>query len=53
MLDLTLNTATTMLLRGVSGGAVGWGTGRGFVSQWCLWNFLLAQSFRPHYDLGL
>jgi hypothetical protein len=23
--------------------------GRGFNSRWCHWNFLLIQSFRPHY----
>jgi hypothetical protein len=23
--------------------------GSGFDSQWCNWNFLLTQSFQPHY----
>jgi hypothetical protein len=27
--------------------------GRGFGSRWCQWNFLLTQSFRPHYDSGV
>jgi hypothetical protein len=24
-----------------------------FDSQWCLWNFSLTESFRPHYDPGV
>jgi len=27
--------------------------GRGFDSRWCHWNFLLTQSFRSQYGLGL
>jgi hypothetical protein len=27
--------------------------GRGFDSRWCHWNFLLTQSFRPHYGHGV
>jgi hypothetical protein len=27
--------------------------GRGFDSRWCHWNFLLTQSFRPHYGPGV
>jgi hypothetical protein len=27
--------------------------GRGIDSQWCHWNFPLAQSSRPHYGPGL
>jgi len=27
--------------------------GHGFDSRWCNWNFLLTQSFRPHYDPGI
>jgi len=26
---------------------------RRFDSQWCHWNFLLTQSFRPHYGPGV
>jgi len=26
---------------------------RGFDSRWCLWNFSLTQSFRPHYVPGV
>jgi hypothetical protein len=27
--------------------------GHGFDSRWCHWNFLLTQSFRPHYGTGV
>jgi hypothetical protein len=27
--------------------------GRGFDSSWCLWNFSLTCSFRPHYGSGV
>jgi len=27
--------------------------GRGFDSRWCLWNFSLTHSFRPHYGPGV
>jgi len=27
--------------------------GRGFDSQWCLWNFSFTQSFQPHYGPGV
>ena len=27
--------------------------GRGFDSRWCLWNFLLIKSFRPHCGPGV
>ena len=27
--------------------------GRGFGSRWCHWNFLLTESFRPHYGPGV
>jgi len=27
--------------------------GHGFNSRWCQWNFLLTQSFRPHYGPGV
>jgi len=27
--------------------------GRGFDSRWCHWNFLLTQTFRPHYGPGV
>jgi len=27
--------------------------GRGFDSRWCHLYFLLTQSYRPHYDLGV
>jgi hypothetical protein len=37
------------------GGAVIWGTvqGIGFDSQLCHWNFLLTESFWPHYVQGV
>ena len=27
--------------------------GRGFDPRWCLWNFSLTQTFRPHYGPGV
>jgi len=30
------------MIKGARGGAVGWGSGRGFDLQWCHWHFSLA-----------